>query len=53
MERLVEIDLSELDDMDNNQQEYLLDLIQFLLGWLSNHILGADKKIGQFMREHQ
>ncbi len=51
--RLVEIDLSELDDMDNNQQEYLLDLIQFLLGWLSNHILGADKKIGQFMREHQ
>ena len=51
--RLVEIDLSELDDMDNNQQEYLLDLIQFLLGWLSNHILGADKKIGQFMQEHQ
>ncbi len=53
VERLVEIDLSELDDMDNNQQEYLLDLIQFLLGWLSNHILGADKKIGQFMQEHQ
>lgn len=53
VKRLVEIDLSELDDMDNNQQEYLLDLIQFLLGWLSNHILGADKKIGQFMQEHQ
>ena len=52
VERLVGINLSELDDMDDNQQEYLLDLIQFLLSWLSNHILGADKKIGEFMREH-
>ncbi len=52
VERLVGINLSELDEMDDNQQEYLLDLIQFLLSWLSNHILGADKKIGEFMREH-
>lgn len=49
MEHLVEIDLSDLDDMDNNQQEYLNDLIRFLLGWLSIHILGADKKIGEFL----
>ena len=34
VERLVEIDLTELDDMDDNQQEYLIDLIQFLAGWL-------------------
>lgn len=52
VERLVEIDLSELDDMDDNQQEYLLDLIDYLLSWLSNHILGTDKKIGEFMREN-
>lgn len=52
VERLVEIDLSELDDMDDNQQEYLIDLIQFLAGWLINHILGSDKKIGDYMREH-
>ena len=52
VERLVEIDLSELDDMDDNQQEYLIDLIQFLAGWLINHILGSDKKIGEYMREH-
>lgn len=52
VERLVGINLSELDDMDDNQQEYLLDLIQFLLSWLSNHILGTDMKIGEFMREH-
>ena len=52
VERLVGINLSELDDMDDNQQEYLLELIQFLLSWLSNHILGTDMKIGEFMREH-
>lgn len=50
VERLVNIDLEELDNLDDNQQEYLLDLIQFLLGWLSNHILGSDKKIGEYMR---
>ena len=52
VERLVNIDLEELDNLDDNQQEYLLDLIQFLLGWLSNHILGSDKKIGEYMREN-
>ncbi len=52
VERLVEIDLSELDAMDDNQQEYLLGLIDFLLSWLSNHILGSDKKIGIYVKEH-
>lgn len=42
VERLNEIDL---DDMDDNQQEYLEDLIDFLLEWLINHILKMDKKI--------
>lgn len=50
VERLVEIDLSELDAMDDNQQEYLVNLIDFLLAWLSNHILGSDKKIGDYIR---
>ncbi len=52
VERLVEIDLSELDDMDDNQQEYLLDLVDYLLSWLQNHIIGTDKKVGEFMREN-
>lgn len=50
--RLVEIDLSELDALDDNQEEYLQDLIQFLLSWLSNHILGMDKKIAAYITEH-
>ncbi|MBO5303365.1 MAG: bacteriohemerythrin [Lachnospiraceae bacterium] len=34
-----------LDDLDDNQQEYLEDLIEFLLNWLTMHILHMDKKI--------
>ena len=52
VEKLVDIDLSDLDEMDNDQQTYLNDLVQFLLTWLSNHILGSDKKIGAYMREN-
>lgn len=52
IEKLVEIDLSELCDIDDHQQAYLLELIRFLLGWLSNHILGSDKKIGEYLREN-
>ncbi len=48
VEKLVDIDLNELDEIDDNQQEYLAKLVDFLLGWLSNHILVADKKIGEY-----
>lgn len=42
VDRLDEINL---EDMDDNQKEYLADLIDFLLSWLTNHILKMDKKI--------
>jgi hemerythrin len=42
VERLEEINF---DDMDENQEEYLDELIHFLLEWLTNHILKMDKKI--------
>jgi len=42
VERLEEVDL---EDVDDNQQEYLVDLVDFLLGWLINHILKMDKQI--------
>lgn len=52
IERLVEINVDGLDEIDNNQQAYLLDLVDFLVSWLSNHIIAADKKIGIFMTEN-
>ena len=33
------------EDIDQNPQEYLQKLLEFLLGWLVNHILYTDKKI--------
>ena len=45
VERLVGINLSELDDMDDNQQEYINELIDFLASWLVNHIMKMDQKI--------
>ena len=33
------------DEIENNSQEYLQKLLEFLLGWLINHILYTDKKI--------
>lgn len=42
VDRLNEINL---DDLDDNQQAYLEELVEFLLGWLTNHILKMDKQI--------
>lgn len=35
----------DLDEIENNPHEYLQKLLEFLLGWLINHILYTDKKI--------
>ena len=51
VDKLMNIDLDALDDIDDHQQEYLLELIDFLAGWLVNHILKMDTKIGVFERE--
>ena len=42
IQKLENIDLSEIDE---NPQESLQQLLEFLLGWLVNHILHTDKKI--------
>ena len=48
VEKLVNIDLFDLDDMDDHQQAYLESLIDFLSKWLINHILDMDKRIAEF-----
>lgn len=42
IERLNQVDL---ESVDEHQEEYLEELIDFLLEWLKNHILKMDKKI--------
>lgn len=41
IDKLENIDLNEIE---NNPNEYLQNLLEFLLGWLINHILHTDKK---------
>lgn len=42
VEKLETIDVKELE---NESREYFQQLVEFLLGWLINHILQSDKKI--------
>ena len=53
VEKLVHINMKELDFIDDNQQEYLVELINYLLDWLTNHILGADKQIAIWERQNK
>lgn len=52
VDKLVNIDINELDEIDDHQQTYLFELINYLLNWLSNHILGSDIKIGEYIKEN-
>lgn len=51
IDKLVNINFSELDDIDDNQQQYLSELINYLLNWLSTHILKADCLIPKWVKE--
>lgn len=50
IDKLVNINLNELDSIDNNQQEYLTELVDYLLSWLSTHILKADCLIPKWLK---
>lgn len=45
VDRLVKVTYTDLNKIDENQEEYLYELLDFLLTWLSNHILKLDKQI--------
>ena len=45
IERVINLDLAEIEEMDENQDEYLRDLLEFLNDWLINHILRMDTQI--------
>lgn len=34
-----------MNKVEGNPQRYLEELVEYLLGWLVNHILNLDKKI--------
>ena len=49
MKKVSEIDL---DAIDENQQEYLLGILDFLARWLYNHIKGRDCKLPHLPDAH-
>ena len=36
--------------MDDNQDEHLLSIINFVVDWISTHILGTDKLIAEVIK---
>lgn len=52
IDKLNDIDLNKLEEIDDNQQGYLVELMDFLAGWLINHILGMDTRIGEFVKNN-
>lgn len=50
IDRLVKLDIGDMDFIDEHQQEYLEDLIIYLLDWLTHHILMEDKAIAKWVK---
>lgn len=52
IDKLVKLDLGDMNFIDEHQQEYLEDLIIYLLDWLTHHILIEDKAIGKWVSKN-
>lgn len=38
---------TDLNKLDENQEQYLIDTFEFVVDWIEKHILGVDKRIVQ------
>lgn len=44
IERINNLDLN---DLDENQDKYISEILDFIVDWISDHILGTDKKMAR------
>ncbi|SMB92033.1 hemerythrin [Desulfonispora thiosulfatigenes DSM 11270] len=44
IEKINEVDFNKIDE---DQNEYILGILEFIVTWIENHILGNDKLIGK------
>lgn len=42
---------TEANDIDINQKQVLMDMIEFIIGWVSGHIVGIDFKYRELLLE--
>ena len=50
-EFLAKMDAIDLGKIDNSQNQYLIEILDFVLDWLASHIVKADKLIAQYLTE--
>lgn len=50
IEKLSHLDLVHTKTVDEEQQKYLSDIVEYLLGWLTLHIKDMDRQIGEWER---
>ena len=47
---LAQVEAVDLSAVDENQDAYLVQIMDFIANWLIEHIVGEDKKVGQSVR---
>ena len=47
---LAQVEAVDLSAVDENQEAYLVKIMDFIANWLIDHIVGEDKKVGQSVR---
>jgi hemerythrin len=47
---LAQVEAVDLSAVDENQEAYLIQIMDFIANWLIEHIVGEDKKVGQSVR---